>query len=112
MYHAVSFNFSYYSVNNTNSSSTEAATALTWVSGGCTATRLVVYSQQSNTIDVTLRQGLPGSMTDTALPCSVVSGGSCTATGSVAVAAGNFVDLSVTGASGTGASVWTALACD
>ena len=112
MYHAVSFNFSYYSVNNTNSSATEAATALTWVPAGCTATRLMVYSQQSNTINVTLRQGLPGSMTDTALVCTVASGASCTTTGSIAVAAGNFVDLSVTGASGTGASVWTALACD
>jgi hypothetical protein len=112
MYHAVSFNFSYYSVNNTNSSATEVATVLTWVPTGCTATRLVVYSQQSNSINVTLRQGLPGSMADTGLSCAVAAGASCTATGSVAVAAGNFVDLSVTGASGTAAAVWTALACD
>jgi hypothetical protein len=112
MYHAVSFNFSYYSVNNTNSSATEAATVLTWVPMGCTATRLVVYSQQSNTITVMLRQGVPGSMADTGLSCAVAAGTSCTAPGSVVVAAGNFVDLIVTGASGTVAGVWTAVACD
>ena len=112
MYHAVSFSFPYYSLNNTNSSATEDTTVLTWVPAGCTTTRLVVYSQQSNAINVTLRQGVPGSMTDTALVCSVAAGASCTATGSIAVVAGNFVDLSVTGASGTAASVWTALACD
>jgi hypothetical protein len=112
MYHAVSFNFSYYSWNNTNSSATEGATVLTWVPAGCSATRLVVYSQQSNTITVMLRQGLPGSMADTGLSCSVASGGSCTMTGNVAVAAGSFIDFSVTGASGTPAGVWTALACD
>jgi hypothetical protein len=112
MYHLVSFNFSFYSVNNSNSSASEGAAVLTWVPAGCTATRLMVFSQQSNTINVTLRQGLPGSMADTGFACSVASGGSCTATGSVAVAAGSFVDLSVSGASGTGAGVWTALACD
>jgi hypothetical protein len=112
MYHAVSFSFFYYSVNNTSSSATEVPAVLTWVPAGCTATRLVVYSQSSNTINVTLRQGLPGGMADTALVCSVAAGASCTATGSVAVAAGNFVDLNITGASSTAAGVWTALACD
>jgi hypothetical protein len=112
MYHAVSFNFFYYSVNNANSSATEGAGVLTWVPAGCTATRLVVYSQSSNTINVTLRQGLPGGMADTALACPVTAGASCTATGSVAVAAGNFVDLNITGASDTPVGVWTALACD
>ncbi|HMH11836.1 MAG TPA: DNRLRE domain-containing protein [Edaphobacter sp.] len=112
MYHAVSFNFSYYSLNNTNSSATEGTAVMTWVPTGCTATRLVVYSQQSNTINVTVRQGLPGIMTDTVLTCSVAAGASCTVTGNVAVAAGNFVDLSVTGSSGTAAGVWMALACD
>ncbi len=112
MYHLVSFNFSFYSVNNSNSSASEGAAVLTWVPAGCTATRLTVFSQQSNTINVTVRQGVPGSMADSGFACSVASGGSCTATGSVAVAAGNFVDISVSGASGTGAGVWTALACD
>jgi hypothetical protein len=112
MYHAVSFNFVYYSVNTANSSKTEGAAVLTWVPAGCTATRLVVYSQQTNTITVMLRQGVSGSMAETGLSCSVASGASCTATGSVAVAAGNFVDLSVSGANDTAAGVWTALACD
>jgi hypothetical protein len=85
---------------------------LTWVPAGCTATRLTVFSQQSNTITVTLRQGLPGAMSDTTLACSAASGGSCVATGALAVAAGNFVDLGVSGANGTPAGVWTALGCD
>ncbi|HWW22292.1 MAG TPA: DNRLRE domain-containing protein [Edaphobacter sp.] len=112
MYHAVSFNFFYYSVNNANSSATEGAGVLTWVPAGCTATRLVVYSQSTNTLNVKLRQGVPGAMSDTALTCSVAAGSSCTATGSVAVAAGSFVDLNITGASDTAVGVWTALACD
>jgi len=112
MYHAVSFNDSYYSLNNTNSSATEAASELTWVPAGCTATQLVAYSQQSNTIAVTLRQGLPGNMAETTLTCSATTGSTCTATGSVAVAAGNFVDLIITGASGTASGVWTAVACN
>ncbi len=112
MYHAVSFNSVYYSVNNAGSELTEVADVLTWVPAGCTATKLVVFSQQSNGISVMLRQGAPGSMADTGLGCSAASGGSCTATGSVAVGAGSFVDLSVSGASGTAAGVWTALACD
>jgi Collagen triple helix repeat (20 copies) len=112
MYHAVSFNSVYYSVNNTNSSATEGAAVLTWVPLGCTATQLAVYSQQSNPITVMLRQGVPGSMADTGLSCQAASGTSCTATGNVAVAAGNFVDLSVSGASGTMAGVWMALACN
>ena len=112
MYHAVANNFAYYSVNNTNATGAETPAALTWIAAGCTATQLVVYSQQSNTITVTLRQGLAGSMADTALTCSAVSGSSCTATGSVVVTAGNFVDLVVTGASGTPAGVWSAVACN
>jgi hypothetical protein len=112
MYHAVSFNYFYYSVNNSNSSATEGASVLTWVPAGCTATRLMVYSQSSNAINVTLRQGPPGGMADTALTCSVAAGASCTATGSVSVAAGNFVDLNITGASDTAVGVWTALTCD
>jgi hypothetical protein len=112
MYHAVSFNTNYYSVNNTGADFTETTEVLTWVPAGCTATKLTVFSQQSNAITVMLRQGSPTSMADTGLGCSAASGGTCTATGSVEVGAGNFVDLSISGASGTTAGVWTALACD
>ncbi|WP_260705358.1 DNRLRE domain-containing protein [Edaphobacter flagellatus] len=112
MYHAVSFNSVYYSVNNTNASATETAQVLTWIPNGCTASTLTVYSQQSNTITVTLRVGAQGAMANTSLACTVGSNSQCTATGAVAVAAGNFIDLTVTGASGTSAGVWTALACN
>jgi hypothetical protein len=112
MYHSVSFNNLFYSVNNPNGSLTEVASALTWVSAGCTATTLSVFSEQSNTILVTLRQGTPTTMADTTMACSVTSGSACTVTGSVAVAAGNFVDLRVSGAGGTAAGVWMALGCN
>ena len=112
MYHAVSFASNYYSVNNGNASASEAQSVLTWVPSGCTATTLTVFSEQSSTITVTLRQGTPGSMVDTELACTVSTRASCTATGSVPVAAGSFVDLSVTGEGGTAAGVWTALSCN
>jgi hypothetical protein len=85
---------------------------LTWVPAGCSATQMSVFSRQSNTINVTLRQGTPGSMANTVLACSAAPGAGCTATGNVTVGAGNFVDFSVTGASGTAAGVWVALACN
>jgi hypothetical protein len=85
---------------------------LTWVPSGCTATTLTVFSEQSSTITVTLRQGTAGSMVSTELACTVSTGASCTASGSVPVAAGSFVDLGVTGESGTAAGVWTALSCN
>ena len=118
MYHAVSFNPVYYSVNNPNTSITESGTAaapfsaLTWVPSGCTATALNVFSQQSNTITVTLRVGTSGSMSNTTLACTASPGAACAASGSVAVPAGKFIDLTITGASGTVAGVWTALACN
>jgi hypothetical protein len=112
LYHAVSFNFAYYSASSANSAASEADSVLTWVPAGCTASQLSVFSRQSNTISVMLRQGTPGSMADTGLVCSVASGASCTASGSVAIAAGNFLDFSVNGASGTAAGVWMALACN
>ena len=112
LYHAVSFNFSFYSVNSANSAATETDSVLTWAPAGCTATQLSVFSHQSNTINVTLRQGTPGSMADTSLACSVAPGAACTVSGSVAVAAGNFVDFIVSGASGNAAGVWMALACN
>jgi len=112
VYHAVSFNFSFYSVNSANSSATELPAALTWMPAACTATELTVFSQQANTVTVTLRTGAAGSLANTALACSAATGTSCTVSGSVAVTAGSFVDLSVSGASGTAAAVWTALACN
>ncbi len=112
LYHAVSFNFSFYSVNSANSSASESDSVLTWVPSGCSATQLSVFSRQSNSIRVILRQGTPGNMVDTGLACSVASGSACTTTGNVAIAAGNFVDFSVSGASGTAAGVWMALACN
>ena len=111
MYHAVSFSTSFYSVNSPTASASEGAAVLTWVPAACTATSLTVFSQQSNAVTVTLRNGAPGSMTDTLLACVAASGGSCTVTGSAAVAARSFVSLSVTGASGTPAGVWTAVGC-
>jgi len=118
VYHAVSFSYVYYSVNNSNSSASEIGTAsapasaLTWVPSGCTATALSVFSQQNNPIAVTLRTGIPGNMANSTLACIASPGASCTDTGSVTVPAGSFVDLTITGASGTAAGVWTALACN
>ena len=111
MYHLVSFITSYYSLSNPTASASEGDSVMTWVPAACTATSLTVFSRQSNSVTVTLRTGVPGSMSDTALACVAASGSSCTVTGSVAVAAGSFVDLSVAGASGTPAGVWTALGC-
>lgn len=112
-YHAVSYNSVYYAVNGAGAAFGEVPGVLTWVPGSCTANRLVVFSQQQNTITVTLRLGsTPGTMADTGLACSVAPGTSCTGTGSVAITAGSFVDLGVAGASGNAAGVWTALECD
>jgi len=111
MYHAVSFSFTYYALNNTNSSVDELPSVLTWVPTACTATNLSVYSQQGNSITVTLRQGTPGNMASTTLSCLVASNAACTVTGSVTVSAGSFLDLTVTGANGTPSGVWTALIC-
>jgi hypothetical protein len=113
LYHAVSFNFSFYSVNSANSAATEADSVLTWVPTGCSATQLSVFSRETaNTLTVTLREGTPGSMANTSLTCSVAPGASCTVSGNVTVGAGDFVDYNVTGASGTAVGVWTALACN
>jgi collagen type VII alpha len=112
VYHAVSFSTEFYAVNQPTAAAGETAAVVAWVPRGCSAVRLDVFSQQSNTVTVTLRNGPMGTMADTALSCAAVSGGSCTATGAVTVAAGSFIDLSVAGASGTVAGVWTALECD
>jgi hypothetical protein len=60
---------------------------------------------------VTLRTGVPGAMAASTLVCSVATGTSCTSTGSVVVAAGQFIDYEIDQASGTPAGVWTALQC-
>jgi hypothetical protein len=132
--HAVNFNSTYYSVTSSNASvglnenTTTVPTTtptngavngnglfygavLSWVPLGCTATQLNVYSQQTSTITVTLRTGAPGAMAASTLVCSVSQNSSCTATGSVMVAAGQFIDYQISGASGTAAPVWTALQC-
>jgi len=112
IYHAVSYNTLYYSVNTPLSNIAETSgSVLAWVPQGCTATALDVYSQQSGAITVTLRLGSPGTMANTALSCSPATNGSCTATGAVAIPAGGFIDLEVDAASGTTAGVWTSLQC-
>ena len=111
MYHAVSFSTTYYSINAPTASASESASVLAWVPVGCTVSALNVYSQQSNTVKVTLRNGTPGAMSDTAMACSAATNGSCTATGSVAVAAGSFLDLRIDFPSGTAAGVWTSVSC-
>ncbi|MEO8735346.1 MAG: DNRLRE domain-containing protein [Edaphobacter sp.] len=112
MYHLVSFSYNFFSVKNTNASATEDASVLTWIPSGCTATTLSVFSQQTNAISVVLRQGTPGNMVDTPLACTAAaSGGTCVGTGSVAVAAGSFVDFGVSKANGIAGAVWMALAC-
>jgi hypothetical protein len=112
MYHAVNYNSVYYAVNSPSASATEpGSAALAWVPAGCTATQLSVYSQQIGAITVTLRAGTPGAMANTALACSPATNGSCTATGSVVIAPGDFIDLEISAASGTTAGVWTALSC-
>jgi hypothetical protein len=112
VYHSVSFTVPYQSVNNANGAGSETDSVLTWVPEGCTATTLNVLSHLTNTVTVTLRQGTPGSMTNTTLSCSVAPGATCTVSGIVPVAAGDFVDYSVTGSSGTALGLWTALACN
>jgi hypothetical protein len=112
MYHAVSFKYNFYSLSNINATATEDASVLTWVPAGCTATGLNVYSQQSGAINVVLRQGTPGNMADTSLACSAATGETCTAAGNIPVAAGNFVDFSVSKASGTAAAVWVSVKCN
>ena len=109
--HSVSFQALFYSVNGANAALNESASVLTWVLNGCTATSLAVFSTQTNTVTVTLRTGLPGAMQPAALSCTLGPNTSCTATGSVVIAPGSFADLNITGANGTAAPIWTALAC-
>ena len=112
MYHAVSFAANFYSVNNTNQSASETSAVLTYVPDGCSATRLVVYSQQAATVTATLRVGTPGAMADSALSCQVATGQRCTATGTVAVPAGGFVDIGITHSDSNPSGVWVAVSCN
>ena len=112
VYHPVGYTTSFYSINTPNASATETAAVLAYVPRHCTAARLDVYSQQSALITVTLRAGTSGSMTGTTLSCSASSNSSCFATGVTTITAGEFLDLQITGASGTTAGVFTAVECD
>lgn len=112
MYHAVSYSAKFYSINNTNQSATETAPVLSWVPDGCSASKLVVYSQQAATITITLRSGTPGSMLNTTLTCQVATNQSCTSTVPVAIAAGNFVDLEIDNADSNPVGVWSAVTCN
>ena len=112
VYHAVSDSFLYYAVTGGTSSAVDTPAVLTWVPNGCTATSLRVYSEQGNTITVRLREGTSTVLGDTALSCSVTANVPCSASGSVVIAAGSFIDLSVLGSNGTPSPVWTALTCN
>ena len=112
VYHSVSYASTYYSVNTPNASATETASVLAWIPRACTASRLDVFSQQSAMITVTLRAGTPSSMTGTTLSCSASSQNSCSSTGAISIAAGEFLDLQISGSSGTAVGVWTAVECD
>lgn len=111
--HSVNYSYTFFSVNNATSASTETASVLTWVPNGCTATSLAVFSTQSsaNGITVSLRSGTPGAMQLAGLSCTATANNRCVATGSLAIAPGSFVDLTITGANSSAAPVWTALAC-
>lgn len=111
MVHLVSYAAVYYAVNNPNQSATEDPSTLTWVPNGCTATQLQVFSEQGAAITVTLRVGTAGAMADSSLSCQAATGASCTATGSVGVPAGGFVDISVAHADSVAKGVWTAVSC-
>jgi collagen type VII alpha len=111
-YHAVSYAATYYSVNNANQSSGETSAVLSWVPNGCSATKLTAYSQQAQTITITLRTGTPGAMADSALSCAVAQGQSCSATGAVAVPVGSFVDVSIAHPDANPSAVWIAVSCN
>jgi hypothetical protein len=113
MYHAVSYAASYYSVNDTNQSAAETAAVLTWVPNGCSATKLVAFSEQAATITVTLRTGMsPGTMADSTLSCAVSTGSSCTANGAVTIPAGGFVDVAIYHPDSNPSGVWVAVVCN
>jgi hypothetical protein len=112
MYHPVNYNNAFYALNSPNAATSDSDAVLAWIPKSCTATEFDVASHQSGTITVTLRLGASStSMADTTLACAP-SNGSCTAVGSLAIPAGSFVDLHITGSSGTLAGVWTSLTCN
>lgn len=112
IFHSVSFSTAFYAVNAPVAMFGEAASVLAWVPRGCSAVRLDVFSLQSNTVTVRLRNGPAAAMADTTLSCAATSGGSCSSVGAVAIAPGSLIDFSISGASGTPAAVWTQLECD
>jgi len=112
MYHAVSYAATFYALNNTNQSTSETAAVLTWVPNGCSASKLVVYSQQVSTITVTLRYGTLGNMVNSALTCQAAMGQSCTSTGAETIPAGSFADLEIDHADSNPVGVWTAVSCN
>jgi hypothetical protein len=92
----------------------------TWVAVGCTITTLYVHSKYTEDLVVDLQfnvSGAGGSTVSTGMFCTVLaSGNSCTATGPVAVAAGDFlifhITASSTGVAPTGTGViWTSFGC-
>jgi hypothetical protein len=113
VYHAVDYTQKFFSINLATGSLGESASVLAWVPQGCTATRLDMNSLQSGTLTVTLRSGASlAAMADTTLKCTLTTApGGCTATGSVAIPGGSFVDLRIDGSSSATAGVWTALTC-
>ena len=111
MYHPVSDAYTYFAVNSSVMSTTESGSVLAWVPLGCTVTELDVYSQQANSVTVTLRAGTALPLTPTTISCTPAPNGSCTASGPVAIPAGNFIDFSFSHASGTTAGIWTSLQC-
>jgi collagen type VII alpha len=110
MYHTVSYATTYYSINSPTASATESASVMTWIPNACTLTGLTAYSQQSNMITVSVRVVIP-TPAAAVMSCSVATNSSCSATGSVAIAAGSFLDLEIDNPSGTPTGVWTSVTC-
>ncbi len=115
VWHHVSYLNNFFSVNNANADPSETSNeVLSWIPNACTASSLAVYSQQPNPITVTLRQGAtPTALAPTSLACTFLLGATtCSTTGSVAIPAGSFVDLSISNASSSDSSVWTVIGCN
>ena len=114
VYHSVANTVGkYYSISTSSGGATETDALVAWMPRACTATRLDVFSKQSGSIQVTLRSGPYGSLSDTVLTCTPSgSPNTCSVTGTVAVAAGSFLDLRIDYSSGTAAPVWTAVECN
>ena len=110
--HVVSYLTQFYSVSNPNAEANETDDVLTWVPNGCTASGLMVRSDQGATLTVTLRVGTPGAMADSSLNCQVGTGGTCSLSGNVVVPAGSFVDYEIAHSDSVLKGVWTVLICE